>query len=321
MQDSQGRQLRYLRLSLTRACAMRCIYCRPGAWRPTDGCAPLTADEIERLVGHLVRYHGLRKLRLTGGEPSMRPDLLDILNRVCNLGMEDVGLTTNGMTLQRDAMQLRKAGLKRINISLDSLDRQHFARITGQDSLDTVVAGIHAAIAAGFSPIRLNTVVLREENDHDLADLVSFAAKLAAEIRFIELMPMGPLAKQWERYYVPESEMREQLAGVMTDWTPLDRIPGAARRHVATLAGGQEVTIGFISAMSHPFCDACDRIRIASDGGFYPCLMDRPAENLLASLRPVFRPDVLDQMLACGFAHKAAMHPAHGYSPMIQIGG
>lgn len=321
MQDLQERLIRYLRLSITDGCPVRCVYCRPATHQGSSGKAPLSPAEIEQLIRHLITRHGLRKVRLTGGEPTVRPDLVEIISRLSRLPLADIGLTTNGLTLARDAQRLRKAGLKRINISLDSLNPQRFAKITGLSSLQRVLQGIDAAIAAGFAPVKLNTVVVRGENDADLSPLVQFAAQRRLLIRFIELMPMGPLANQWVDRYVPESEMRERLSDTVQEWTALSRTTESAQRYLAHLYDGSEVDIGFITAMSHPFCDACDRIRIASDGGFYPCLMDRPACNLMPAIRPRFLPDALDDLLFGGLLQKADVHPIAGHTPMIQLGG
>ena len=324
MHDAHDRHIRYLRLSLTPACGMRCIYCRPTRTAGDSGPANLDAQEIVTLIGHLVREHGLTKVRLTGGEPTMRPDLVEIVRRLEGLrtqGLEDLGLTTNGMSLRHDALPLYQAGLRRLNVSLDSLDPGRFARITGRDALADVLAGLGAAVTAGLAPIKLNTVVLRGENERDLPALVGFAAAHGFEIRFIELMPMGPLAGQWAARYVSEAEMRERLGEAVVDWRPLPRTTEVARRYRVTLADGRAVTIGFITAMSQPFCDRCDRIRITADGNFYPCLMDRPAGNLLPAIRPVFRGELIDDLLRTALRRKADVHSACGHSAMIGIGG
>ncbi len=319
MRDPSGRSIRYLRLSLTQACPMRCIYCRPAIHNPPHRRNLLTCDEIEQLVRHLIFRHGLRKLRLTGGEPSARPELIEIIERTARLPLADLAMTTNGLTLARDARRLKDAGLKRVNVSLDSLAPRQFAQLTGVDALPRVIDGIHEAIAVGLK-VKLNTVVVRGSNDQELSDLLTFAASLNLEIRFIELMPMGPLAGQWLDRYVPEAAMRKALANVVNEFIPLSTGSEAARRYRCNLVAGGETTVGFITAMSHPFCDACDRIRISADGGFYPCLMDAPAGNLMSAIRP-FAPDRLDELLRAGLAHKAPMHPASGHSPMIQLGG
>jgi len=320
MKDGLGRQVRYLRLSLTPACSMRCVYCRPAAYTGgTDGW--LSPTEIQMLVGHLVQRHGLKKVRLTGGEPTARPDLLDIVRRLHSaLELSDLAMTTNGLTLARDAAALVDAGLSRVNVSLDSLNVGRSRSMTGVAGLHRVLAGIEAARKAGLSPVKLNTVVVRGENDAELGDLVHFAALEGLEIRFIELMPMGPLASQWQRRFVPESEMRDRMGDTVLRWEPLPYEGGAARRYRAHLKNSV-ATVGFITAMSCNFCAHCDRIRIAADGSYYPCLMDTLTGNILPALRPAFDPAGLDRILANGLRAKATEHPATGVAVMTALGG
>lgn len=320
--DAHGRGIQYLRLSLTQACAMRCTYCRPVTHGQPHGEAVLSVDEIDRLIHHLAGHHGLRKVRLTGGDPTSRPELTQIIQRIAAVpGIRELAMTTNGLTLARRAAEYAEAGLQRVNVSLDSLDRWRFEAMTGVDGLERVLAGIDAAEAAGLSPIRINTVVVRDQNHADLPALVRFAATRGFEVRFIELMPMGPLAAQWAQRYVPEAEMREQLSGTVIDWRPLDQKHDAARRYRVTLEDGRQATIGFITPMSCNFCAACNRIRIASDGTLFPCLMDRPGPSLLLAFRPRFDAERLDQLLREGLTGKRPEHPAQGHTMMVQIGG
>jgi cyclic pyranopterin phosphate synthase len=320
--DTFSRSISYLRLSLTDTCPMGCVYCRPESGGPPAAAAPLTADEIDRLLGRLVQRHGLAKLRLTGGEPTARPDLLEIIARARRMpGLREVTLTTNGLTLARHASALAAAGLHRVNISLDSLDRQTFQRITGTDGLPAVLEGIDAALAAGLTPVKLNCVVLRGLNDGELCQLLRFAAGRGLEIRFIELMPMGPLAGQWAEHYVSEDDMRRQLVAAVRQWRALPRDRAPARRYRVQLDEGTPGTVGLITAISRNFCADCNRIRIACDGTWYPCLMGRPAGSLLAALRPRLDASELDRLLAEGLARKAEVHPAAGQAVMVRIGG
>lgn len=321
MIDSLGRSIRYLRLSITRACAMRCSYCRP-AELEQDRRPVLTLEENVALVRHLVMRHGVKKVRLTGGEPTSRLDLVPLVRRLSAIeGLDDLAMTTNGLSLVGQAAKLANAGLRRVNISLDSLCRQNFTRITGVDGLDEAMRGVDAAVAAGLTPVKLNVVVIRGENDHELPSLVEFAARRQLEIRFIELMPMGPLADRWEERFVPEELMRQRLADTVASWQPLSSEADSARRFSVRLADGRPATIGFIAAMSRPFCGRCNRIRIASDGAFYPCLMGSAAATLLPALRPTFNPVALDELLQTHLAEKAAEHPAAGEAVMSHLGG
>jgi len=301
---------------------MRCIYCRPEGYATHRDGSELTPDEIEALVTHMAVNHGLRKVRLTGGEPTTRPDLTQIIQRVGRIdGIKDLAMTTNGLTLVRQAGDLKSSGLKRINISLDSLDAKRFASITGVDGLPRVLQGIEACRSAGLWPVRINTVVVRGHNHEELPALLEFAAKQDVEIRFIELMPMGPLHEKWGERYVPESEMREVLAGTVDFWQALPSGSDSARRYRAALSNGRQASVGFITAMSHPFCDQCDRIRIGAGGELYPCLMDQPAGSMLPAIRPRFDPDLFDHLLRNGLGKKAPEHPVRGHAVMIELGG
>lgn len=322
LSDRCGRTTRYLRLSITPACGMRCVYCWPVgvSGRPPDDL--LTPAEIEGLVRHLVNRHGLRKVRLTGGEPTVRSDLIEIIRRLASIeGLRDIAMTTNGLTLARQARRYAHAGLDRVNVSLDSLNPGRFHRITGVDGLHHVLAGIAEARRAGLKPIKLNTVVVRGENERELPDLARFAASHGMEIRFIELMPMGPLAPRWADRYVAESEMRALLRPAVASWRALPATSASARGQRVTLSNGDTATIGFITPMSCHFCAACDRIRIAADATLFPCLMDRPSGSLLSALRPRLDADHLDELLQAALDAKRPEHPATGAAVMQHIGG
>jgi len=320
--DSYGRGVGYLRLSLTKACAMRCTYCRPERITSTRGEPMLDVDEIETLICFLAERHGLSKVRLTGGDPTSRRELTEIIARIASIpGIHDVAMTTNGLTLERRAKEYAAAGLQRINISLDTLDPERFAQLTGVDELPRVLRGLDAAIEAGLGPIRLNSVVVKGQNEFDLPSLVRFAAQRGLEARFIELMPMGPLASVWRERYVPEARMHEILRQTVVDWQPLHQGHDAARRYRVMLDDGAETIIGFITPMSCNFCAACNRIRIAADGTFYPCLMDRPIGTILPALRPGFDEELLDSILKRGLDGKREEHPHDGYGVMTHIGG
>ncbi len=277
---------------------------------------------IERLIRHLVQRWGLRKVRLTGGEPTTRPDLIEIIERLSRLdGLGDLAMTTNGLTLARHAAAYRQAGLHRINVSLDSLDGQTFHRMTGVRGPDSVMAGIDAARAVDLCPIRLNTVVVAGENDRQLPDLVYFAAERALEIRFIELMPMGPLADRWAERYISERVMRDRLAPIVRQWQPIAHNHDSARRFCARLHDGRQVAIGFITPMSCNFCATCNRLRITAAADVYPCLMDKPRGNLAAALTPRFDGEHLDRLLVDCLQFKAREHPASGFTTMTVLGG
>lgn len=322
LRDADGRSIDYLRLSLTKNCSMRCTYCRPETSKNQPEEGRLTPHEIAQLVGHLCAAHGVSKVRLTGGEPTARRDLVEIISRLAALGsLKDLALTTNGLTLLNQARAYAQAGLQRVNISLDTLDPARFAALTGVDGLLRVRAGMQEAQRVGLTPIRLNTVVVGGQNEMDLPGLLAFAAEQGVEIRFIELMPMGALAGRWAEHYVPERTMRRILEPGIAGWTALPHQHESARRYRVRLVSGRQVTVGFITAMSCNFCDSCNRIRIGSDGTLYPCLMDQPAGELLPALRPVFNGALLDRIMAAGLARKAPAHTTTGFVAMTHIGG
>jgi GTP 3',8-cyclase len=322
MRDSLDRPIRYLRLSLTEACQMRCVYCRPAIFKQTKPSGQLTPDEIGSIVRHLASEHGLTKVRLTGGDPTARPDLIHIIERLARIdGINDLAMTTNGLSLASHAGAYADAGLRRVNVSLDTLDPRRFARMTGADALTRVLAGIDAAIDAGLTPLKINTVVLHGENLADLPALVGYAALRGVEIRFIELMPMGPLAEQWTDRYVPAPRMRNALAQVAAGWQTNPRGSDSAQTYDVTLHDGRHARVGFITPMSCNFCLACTRLRITSDGSLYPCLMDRPRGNLIHAIRPRFDADRLDLLLSDAIQAKAPEHPGTGVAVMTQIGG
>jgi cyclic pyranopterin phosphate synthase len=322
MQDNLGRTIRYLRLSLTTACQMKCGYCRPAVRSDAASRGLLAPEEIEQIVRRLVACHGVRKVRLTGGDPTARPDLAEIVTRLASLpGSPELTMTTNGLRLPRLARVLADAGLSRVNVSLDSLDPDQFQRITGVDGLERVLAGITALCDAGLSPVKINTVVIRGENEEQPPALVDYAATVGAEIRFIEMMPMGPLAQQWGDRFVPAAEVQRALGRVVASWQPAAQGADSAKCFDATLVDGRPVRIGFVTPMSCHFCGMCDRLRLDAAGEVFPCLMDRSRGSLMPAVRPAFDPQRFDELLAAATSRKAAEHPARGVAVMTCIGG
>jgi cyclic pyranopterin phosphate synthase len=312
----------YLRLSITDRCGLRCIYCRPDE---SNECAPpsrLTTDEIVAVVGRLREQHGLAKVRITGGEPTARRELVEIVRRLRVMDDDlESALTSNGTALDRLAGPLAAAGLNRVNISLDTLDRNRFRRIAGVDGLDDVIAGIDAARDAGLGPVKINTVVLRGLNDQELPQLMSFAADRGCEIRFIEMMPMGPLADRWQELFVPVMQMQRVLNNFIDRRRPQPSGPAPAKSFDVTLHDGRAATIGFLTPMTCSFCSACNRIRLASDGSLYSCLMGEPVASVLPTVRPTFDPLALDRLLLQTIEQKSPCSPMVGAGTMTQIGG
>ncbi len=322
IEDRCGRRVDYLRLSVTPTCGMRCVYCRPAGHPFSRATDLLTVDEIHWLVQQLVERYGVRKVRLTGGEPTQRPELVEIVERLSAIpDLAMLTLTTNGLKLVEQAEALARAGLRRVNVSLDALEPKLFTRLTGVDGVSRVLAGIDAAVAAGLNPVRLNTVVLRGLNDGELPSLLQFAAHRGVELRFIELMQAEPASPDLARRYLSNTEVRLRLAEVVTRWQPSTRQYGTAERYRAQLQDGRHVEVGFINPRSRPFCDQCNRLRIAADGAIFPCLMDHPTSSVLSALRPVRDSVLLARLLANGLARKGAQHPGHGVAAMSEIGG
>jgi cyclic pyranopterin phosphate synthase len=322
LRDPQGRAITYLRLSLTDRCNLRCSYCTAGRVRPEG--APLRRDEIRRLVGALAGL-GIRRVRLTGGEPTLRHDLLDVVADVAAVpGVEEIALTTNGHRLEELARPLRAAGVARLNVSLDTLDGGRLARICGRGlRIERLLAGLEAAAGAGFASLKLNAVVLRGENEDEAGDLVRFAWRIGALPRFIELMPFG------QGTPVPAAELRALLAAQGVALEPDARRgwgPAVHMRGTVTDGGGTRTgLVGFIAPMTENFCDGCNRIRVSADGALRACLAGRERTPLRDLLAEGADPALLAERVRGTLAGKAARHAmADGERPafpMVASGG
>ena len=279
--DSFGRVHRDLRISLTDKCNLRCTYCMPAEGVPlTPRTELITNDEMLTIAGVAVAA-GIDEIRLTGGEPLLRPDILGIVAGLAALGGPDghpeISMTTNGIGLARLAAPLRAAGLARLNVSLDTLDRARFKAMTRRDRFDDVMRGLDAARAAGFEPIKINTVLLRGQNDDEATGLLEWAAREGYELRFIEQMPLDG-GHVWSR-----TEMitgAEILAALRTRHT-LTEVPGrgAAPAELFQVDGGP-ARVGVVASVTMPFCGACDRLRLTADGQLRSCLFSRSETNL-----------------------------------------
>lgn len=265
--DAQGREIRYLRLSLTDRCNLRCGYC--AAHSTPQAGAPLRRDEVRRLVS-IFGQLGVRRVRLTGGEPTLRRDLLDVVADVRGTpGIEEIALTTNGFRLDELAAPLRGAGVSRLNVSLDTLDGDRLSRICGRPvRIERLLAGIEAAMRAGFASVKLNTVVMRGENDGEVGEIVRFAWRVGALPRFIELMPFGAGVP------VPAAETKRLLAEQGIELRPDETRGWGPAYHMQGRTQSGELTglVGFISAMTENFCGSCNRVRIGADGSLRACL-------------------------------------------------
>jgi GTP 3',8-cyclase len=310
----------YLRLSVTPECNLRCRYCRPGRSTAEGPRASLlNDDELVALVSSIDRVRPIRKLRFTGGEPLLKPDLPDLVARFGRLlpGAEFC-LTTNGVLLKEKARAIRRAGVTALNVSLDTTDDEVFRRLTRTGGLRRVIDGIEAARAARFSRLKLNSVLLRSFNSHQISSLVGIAARNECEIRFVELMPIGQGATLFDREFLSAEEALEKMKGLYSYRGP--RSPSAtAQRHLFEVEG-REVTIGFITSVSHPFCRGCDRIRLDSAGRIYSCLRDERGDALVQLMR-AGKEEELKERIACSLVGGRGMEKNWPERQMVQLGG
>lgn len=307
LRDAYGRAIDYLRLSVTDRCNLRCVYCMPeSAFRRHADADALSDDEIVTLVGAFAQA-GVSKLRVTGGEPLVRPGLPALISRLSRLdGMTDVSLSTNGVLLADMADELKAAGLSRVNISLDTLRPERFTRIARFGSLASVLRGIDAALDAGLDPVKLNVVVARGMNDDELADFAALSLTRPLHVRFIELMPMGETG-----FF--SAERRVALPEMMASAGPLEALAdgdrprghGPARYHRRPGAAG---TVGFISALSCGFCDSCNRVRLTSKGTLVPCLDATDGVDMRGSLRAGASIESLAGLIAAAVRAKPERH-------------
>ncbi len=281
--DTFGRLHNNLRISVTDRCNLRCIYCMQEDVVFMDRAELLSFEEITQFV-RVAAPLGIDKVRLTGGEPLLRRDLPKLVRMLCGVpGIRDVGITTNGILLAEQAQALYDAGLRRINVSLDTLTEAHFRQLTRRDGLERVIAGILAAKKAGFAPVKLNAVSMRGITEHEVVPLARFAREHGLEMRFIEYMPIG--AEQWERdkvYYA--HEILEQIDRDVGPLVPApDQDPRAPAQDFVYLDGGGRV--GIIASISRPFCLSCNRLRLTADGKLRNCLFAVEEADVKSLLR------------------------------------
>ncbi|MFJ2370637.1 GTP 3',8-cyclase MoaA [Microbacterium sp. NPDC087665] len=284
--DTHGRVHRDLRISLTDRCSLRCTYCMPeqgNEWLARTSI--LSTDEIVE-VAEVAAALGIRTFRLTGGEPLLRPDIADVVRRIARIEGEDgpveVAMTTNGISLAQKLPALIDAGLTRLNISIDTIDRQKFADLTRRDRLDDVFEGIAAAAGSTLRPLKLNAVAMRGVNDDELADLVAFAMEVGAQLRFIEQMPLDA-GHTWDRETMVT---REEILAALGERWQLEPVPGrgGAPAEKWRIDGGPH-EVGVIASVTAPFCGACDRLRLTADGQLRNCLFSNAEYDLTGLLR------------------------------------
>jgi cyclic pyranopterin phosphate synthase len=293
--DELSRPLRSLRLSVTDRCNLRCSYCMPEreyVWLPRADL--LTFAEL-RAITRVFTELGVDRVRITGGEPLLRNDIEVLIGMLAALpGLSDVALTTNGLELPRLAGKLRQAGLHRVTISLDTLQRDRFRKLTGRDRLPDVLSGIDAALAASLRSVKINTVVMRGTNEDEIGPLLEFARARGVEIRFIEYMDVGG-ATHWQPHSV--FSRREVLAAIEERFGPVRVLPSESSAPADRFALADGTVFGVISSTTAPFCRSCDRARLTADGVFYTCLYARTGLDLRAPIRAGAAPEELARLI------------------------
>jgi cyclic pyranopterin phosphate synthase len=324
--DTFGRVATDLRISLTDRCNLRCTYCMPAEglpWIPAPEL--LTDDEIVRLVAIAVTRLGIDQIRLTGGEPTLRPGLPGLVERIAALRPRpEISLTTNGLSLRRLAPALAAAGLDRVNVSLDTLRRDRFEQLTRRDRLHDVLSGLEAAAAAGLTPVKINAVLMRGVNDDEPADLLDFALDAGYELRFIEQMPLDP-QHGWDRSKMVTAE--EIRADILRRHS-LDAEPGRGSAPAETFfVDGGPQRVGIIASVTAPFCANCDRVRLTADGQIRDCLFARTESDLRSPLRSGATDEEIAARWVIAMRGKRAGHGINDPSflqpprPMSAIGG
>ena len=281
--DSYGRDIHYLRISLIDKCNMRCVYCMPEDMIFRPNYELMTCAEILRLV-RLFAELGIDKIRLTGGEPTVHPDLIPIVRGIREQGIHRISMTTNGLRLAKLARPLKDAGLERVNVSVDTLDPEKFHRITRWGKLADVMAGVYAAEAAGLTPLKINAVVVRGHNDDAVADLAALTLTHHWQVRYIEMMPFGEVAGFAQEAVVSQAEIIERIAAELGPLELIDngRLDGEAKLYKLR---GALAPIGFISTVTNPFCASCSRVRLTADGKLRLCLLRDDEGDVLTPMR------------------------------------
>lgn len=306
--DRFGRNINYLRISLTDKCNLRCVYCMPEDMTFRPKAELMQDDEIARLVTLFGTRLGFRKIRLTGGEPTIRTNITDIVRHIANTpGIETVAMTTNGLMLDKLAAPLKEAGLQRVNISIDTLDAEKFHKITRWGKLEDVYRGIRASEDAGLG-IKLNSVVVRGFNDTvDAVQMARLTLDNPWQVRYIEMMPFGDVADFQQAGTVSEEELRATISAELGELTLINdgQLDGEARMYKLPHSLG---SLGFISSITSPFCASCTRARLTADGRLRLCLLREKEVDLLQPLRAGATDDELVQIIEDGIWHKPWGH-------------
>lgn len=323
--DQYGRSMNYLRISLTDRCNFRCLYCMPPTgmeFQPRDEM--LSDDELVRLVGVFAR-EGVTKLRLTGGEPTIRPHLTELIRAFKSFpGINEIAMTTNALLMSRKAQEYKDAGLDRINVSIDTLDPARFRFMTRGGRLDMVWDGIETADRVGLGPIKLNSVVVKGHNEADVIEMAKLTLERNWQVRFLEIMPMEGVGMVYEEGLVTSAETRARLEA---HFGPMEQLPApdADPARLWKIPGAMG-TIGFISPMSEPFCETCNRIRLTADGNLRLCLLHGDEVNLRDLMREGRSDEEIGDLIRAGvfrkpWGHRAWEEQIQTIRGMSQIGG
>ncbi|XP_025161315.1 molybdenum cofactor biosynthesis protein 1 [Harpegnathos saltator] len=324
--DIFGRKHTYLRISVTERCNLRCTYCMPAEGvKLTKKDGILQTDEIIQIADLFVK-EGVRKIRLTGGEPTVRKDIVDIVAQLRQLrNLEQIAITTNGLTLTRQLPALQRAGLDALNISLDTLQEKRFEMFTRRQGWSRVMAGIDLAVQLGYNPVKVNCVIMRGKNDDEIIDFIDFTRDRPIDVRFIEYMPFQ--GNEWkENKMVPFDEMKKIIRDKYPDFQALPNQPNDTSK--AYQVPGFVGQVGFITSMSQHFCDSCNRLRITADGNLKVCLFEGKGEvSLRDALRSGASTDALKNLIRGAVSRKKKQHAGMinltqmENRPMILIGG
>ncbi len=317
--DRFGRNIHYLRISLTDRCNLRCVYCMPEDMKFRPRAELMQDGELLQLV-RLFTELGFGKFRLTGGEPTVRANLVELVRGIAQTpGVASLSMTTNGLLLKQLSAPLAQAGLQRVNVSIDTLDPVKFKRLTRWGDVADVWAGIQAAEAAGLLPMKLNAVIVRGYNEDDVVDLAALTLEHDWQVRFIEMMPFGDVAEFQQSQVVTGQHMRDKIESRLGPLIPVDggRLDGEARLY---RLGDGLGDVGFISSVTEPFCASCTRARLTADGKLRMCLLREYEMDLLTPLRSGASLDDLKGLILKAVHHKPWGHGlAHNVVPMNRV--
>lgn len=304
--DPFGRRIEYLRLSVTDKCNLRCFYCLPKGFKDFETPENwLTFDEIERVISAFAQF-GVRRIRLTGGEPLVRKNLPQLASRLSALaGIEDLSLSTNATLLEKQAQDLFQAGIRRINVSLDTMDAEYFAQVTGGGDIKSVLNGLQKAREVGFKPVKINMVMMKDTHQDDYLRTLDYCMKNGFTLRFIETMPMGTPGRNASDQYLSLQTVKQQLTQ-RYDLVPGVMTGGGPARYYRV--NGTDFEIGFITPISQHFCETCNRVRLSVDGTLYLCLGQDDKLELRPLLRAGISDDELKEAIISAIAKKPERH-------------